>query len=290
MKRDQYIPHDVSMRTTSEVICMIDKEGAAGYGFFWALMEYLRAQNGYEGNIRAIRSIARQMKIRMDKALRVLNDYRLFVVDGEAFRCPLLDERMLEIDRKRAACEAYKRRKAAENVSEAACNPLSANGGADIISLIQPQEQPVEQPQPPSTTKKEPAGDAAWEQYVDELRNEQQWQEIMAMRSGLGPVFVNRFGEVLQHFKRHVQAVGNEKNIRSLSDAKHYFNNFNTPGSVPFIRMMEELRKPIDKGKYRYEDRDPATGRRSYCGIPIPDDAPPRPNAQAAWSDGKWIY
>ena len=130
----------------------------------------------------------------------------------------------------------------------------------------------------------------AWERYVDELANEQQWIEVMAMRSGLGLVFVNRFPEVLKHFKLHVQAVGSEKDIQSPSDAKRYFCFYNTPGSTPFRQLVAELQKPIDKGKYKHEDYDPATGQRSYCGVPIPSDAPPRPNTQAVWCEDKWIY
>ena len=130
----------------------------------------------------------------------------------------------------------------------------------------------------------------AWERYVDELAKEQQWIEIMAMRSGLGLVFVNRFPEVLKHFKRHVQAVGNEKDIQSPGDAKRYFCFYNTPGSAPFRQLVEELQKPVDKGKYKHEDIDLATGARSYCGIPIPSDAPPRPNNQAVWDGRKWRY
>ena len=41
MKRDQYIPHEVSMRNTSEVMNLIEKEGMEGYGIYWALMEYV---------------------------------------------------------------------------------------------------------------------------------------------------------------------------------------------------------------------------------------------------------
>ena len=37
MKRDQYIPHEVSMRNTTEVMNLIQKEGMAGYGIYWAL-------------------------------------------------------------------------------------------------------------------------------------------------------------------------------------------------------------------------------------------------------------
>ena len=235
----------------------------------------------------------------MDKAMRVLNDYGLFVVESTTFHSLQLDERMKEFDRKRAQCEAYKRRKDAAIVSEAPCKSLSVSEGAEPISLIQPQEQPVEQPQPPSTTNAKTGDDGddddvvptppvtlAWERYVDELRHEQSWIEIQAMRSGLGLVFVNRFPEVLKHFKQHVQAVGNEKDIQSPSDAKRYFCFYNTPGSAPFRQLVAELQKPIDKGKYKHEDRDPTTGQRSYCGVPIPADAPPRPNGQAVWCDG----
>ena len=130
----------------------------------------------------------------------------------------------------------------------------------------------------------------AWERYIDELQQEQQWIEVMAMRSGLGLVFVNRFPEVLRLFKLHVQAVGSEKDIQSPGDAKRYFCFYNTPGSAPFRQLVAELQKPIDRGKYKHEDYDSATGQRSYCGIPIPSDAPPRPNGQAVWNDGKWVY
>ena len=32
MKKDQYIPHEISMRNTPEVMNLIEKEGPAGYG------------------------------------------------------------------------------------------------------------------------------------------------------------------------------------------------------------------------------------------------------------------
>jgi hypothetical protein len=87
-----------------------------------------------------------------------------------------------------------------------------------------------------------------------------------------------------------VRSLGNEGRILSLGDAKHYFFFYLEPGSVTFRKMVTELQKPIDKGKYKYEDYDSATGQRSYCGIPIPAEAPPRPNSQAVWCDGKWVF
>ena len=38
MKRDQYIPHDVSMRSNAEVFNMVEAEGAAGYGLYWGIL------------------------------------------------------------------------------------------------------------------------------------------------------------------------------------------------------------------------------------------------------------
>ena len=40
-----------------------------------------------------------------------------------------------------------------------------------------------------------------------------------------------------------------------------------------------------------YETYNPLTGERSYCGVPLPAGAPPRPNGRATWDSLKqsWI-
>ena len=296
MKRDQYIPHEVSMRNTSEVMNLIEKEGMEGYGIYWALMEYLRTQDDYIGDIEVLKSLARQLRVRLPKLKRIMENYGLFSCTETTFLSPKLVEVMKPFEDRRARIEAYKRQKQKENSLE--ISDVSSEK-SDIVSFevkgkgegkgkvtTSKEEKKVDDAVVVST----PPVILAWERYVDELRHEQSWIEIMAMRSGLGVVFVNRFPEVLRHFKRHIQAVGNEKDIQSSSDAKRYFNNFNTPGSTTFQKLVDELQKPVDKGKYKYEDRDSATGQRSYCGVPIPADAPPRPNSQAVWCDGKWVF
>ena len=110
------------------------------------------------------------------------------------------------------------------------------------------------------------------------------------MRSGLKEKFSVLFPRIVEAFKRHVRAIGNEGQILSPGDAKHYFWFFMNPSSPTYKNLILELQKPVDMGKYKHEDRDPTTGQRSYCGVPIPADAPPRPNAQAVWCDGKWVY
>ena len=296
MKKDQYIPHEISMRSTTEVMNLIEKEGPAGYGIYWALMEYLRVQDGYIGDIQALKTLKRELKIRQTKLDKVLYGYGLFVCNGNTSYSPKLNEVMKPFEQRRAKIEAYKRNKEKDNSLETSEVSSEKN---DIVSF---EVKGKGEGKGKVTTSKEekkvdddvvvpaPPVILAWERYVDELANEQQWIEVMAMRSGLGLVFVNRFPEVLKLFKLHVQAVGSEKDIQSPSDAKRYFCFYNTPGSTPFRQLVAELQKPIDKGKYKYEDYDSATGQRSYCGVPIPADAPPRPNSQAVWCDGKWVF
>ena len=225
MKKDQYIPHDVCMRSNTEVFNMVEAEGAAGYGLYWGILEYLRSQNDYRGDIRALKGIARQLKCRLDKAIRVLENYGLFVIENSTFYSTDLIERMQPLEKKRAQRQAGKQRenvssneqtlseksirlsKNDKTLSKPSCTPLKIKDSS-VLSKV--KESKV------SSSKEEGAVapvSLAWERYVNELAKEQSWIEIMAMRSGLGKAFVQRFGEVLHHFKQHVQAVGNEKDI-----------------------------------------------------------------------------
>ena len=234
MKNDQYIPHEVSTRSCSQVINLIEAEGAAGYGFYWAVLEYLRAQPHYTGDVRAIKNIARQMKVRSDKALRVLNNYGLFVVDHLVFYSPMLVEKMLPLERKRAkVCTEN-----AQNVSETLSNPL------EISNPPLKEEKRREEKRISSSKKKDDdARTEPWESYINSLREEDQWKEIMAMRSGIGKEFIRRFDDVLQHFKQHVQAVANESRIVSPAEAKKYFCFYLTPGSATYQKLMAHLKQ-----------------------------------------------
>ena len=284
MKKDQYIPHEVSMRNTTEVMNLIEHEGMAGYGIYWALMEYLRTQDEYVGDLRVLKSLARQLKTSINRLLRILKSYELFEVTDYAFRSRKLEMVMKPLDDKRKAMVKQSCDDRSTTVQRNSCNSLKTKD-ASVLSKV---KESKEEKKKEISEKEKPT--MTWESYIDALAGEQQWKEIMAMRSTLGRVFVDRFAEVLQHFKRHVLAVGSEDRIRSLSDAKHYFNNFNTPGSPTFVRLSAELMKPVDRGKFRYEEVDAATGQRSYCGVVIPPDAPSRPNEQAVWCEGEWVY
>ena len=296
MKKDQYIPHEVSMRNTTEVMNLIENEGMAGYGIYWALLEYLRTQDDYVGDLRVLKSLARQLKTKLAKIESVLNGYGLFIVTDYTFRSRKLESAMKPLEDKRKAMskqnvgkvEANRKQNEVKPEAErnqVPCNTLKTN--AEMV-LSKVKESKVKKSK--EITSSLSSSLPAWEQYVDELQQEEQWKELMAMRTGLKQQFYTLYPRIVENFKQHVRLLGNEGRILSPSDAKHYFCFFLEPGSVTFKRLVAELQKPVDKGKYKFEDRDPATGKRSYCGVTIPDDAPPRPNDQAVWSDGKWRF
>lgn len=103
MRFIQYFPHDVETRHATGIMELIEVEGAAGYGFYWVLIEYLRMQEGYVGYVSALQTLGRQIKIRLPRATRVLYDYGLFVIEGDRFYSPMLMEGMAPLEEKRAS-------------------------------------------------------------------------------------------------------------------------------------------------------------------------------------------
>ena len=284
MKKDQYIPHEVSMRNTTEVMNLIENEGMAGYGIYWALLEYLRTQDDYVGDLRVLKSLARQLKTKLAKIESVLNSYGLFSVTDYTFRSRKLESAMKPLEEKRKAMSKQNAGKAEANRkqnevktdaehNQVPCNSLKANSEM-VLSKVKESKVKKSKEITSSLSPSLPA----WERYVDELQQEEQWKELMAMRTGLKQQFYTLYPRIAENFKQHVRLLGNEGRILSPSDAKHYFCFFLEPGSVTFKRLVAELQKPVDKGKYKFEDRDPVTAQRSYCGLSIPADAPPRPN------------
>ena len=306
MKKDQYIPHEVSMRNTTEIINLIESEGAAGYGIYWALMEYLRVQDGYVGDLQALASLKRQLKIRQAKLDRVLYDFGLFEFYKGTFYSRKLNEVMKPFEERRARIDAYKRNKEMEKIlkfSEIGSEksdivPLEVKGqgkgeGEGKGEGKEDTSSPISSSSTAEAAEEKVLSSSfvpTWERYIDELKDDEQWMELVAMRSGLKQQFYTLFPRIVESFKCHVRAIGNEGHIVSSGDAKHYFWFFMNPSSPTYKNLILELQKPVDKGKYKHEDCDPTTGQRSYCGVPIPADAPPRPNGQAVWSDGKWVF
>lgn len=288
MKKDQYFPHEANLRQTSEFMHLIEKEGMAGYGIYWGLIEYLRSQDNYIGDLRVLKSLSAQMRTSITRLLRILKNYGLFELTDYTFQSSKLITLMKPLESKRKLMD-----KRSLNDDETINLRNRRNSLKTNTTSVTVKKSKEKKSKENTSSAEEVAAVVAaplscklpWEEYVDELDKEQQWKEIMAMRTGLKMEFFSLYPRIVECFKNHVRALGKERSILSSSDAKQYFCFFLAPGSNTYQRLMAQLKQPSDKDSpYRFEERDPATGQRSYCGVPIPPDAPPRPNAQAVWN------
>ncbi|MFS2407556.1 DUF4373 domain-containing protein [Phocaeicola vulgatus] len=135
-----------------------------------------------------------------------------------------------------------------------------------------------------------------WEQCINEAFITQSWLEAVGMMSGLKELFLNNLSFIRDLFKKHVVTQGNTGGITSVSEAEAYFANY-IRRERPTRLFLEEKLKERSRMQNEstslspYETYNPLTGERSYCGVPLPADAPPRPNGRATWDNLKqsWI-
>ena len=135
-----------------------------------------------------------------------------------------------------------------------------------------------------------------WEQCINEAFTTQSWLEAVGMMSGLKELFLNNLSFIRDLFKKHVVAQGNTGGITSVSEAEAYFANY-IRRERPTRLFLEEKLKERSRMQNEsislspYETYNPLTGERSYCGVPLPAGAPPRPNGRATWDNLKqsWI-
>ena len=135
-----------------------------------------------------------------------------------------------------------------------------------------------------------------WDQCINEAFITQSWLEAVGMMSGLKELFLNNLSFIRDLFKKHVVAQGNTGGITSVSEAEAYFANY-IRRERPTRLFLEEKLKERSRMQNEstslspYETYNPLTGERSYCGVPLPADAPPRPNGRATWDNLKqsWI-
>ena len=130
--------------------------------------------------------------------------------------------------------------------------------------------------------------------FLAELRTDDPWAESVMMRSGFSGLLLRNWEEAIRQFRLHAEANDNLRNIHSLREAKQYFNCYTThPVTGPALRKALEAHEANhpERNPYRVEDKGSCPGHRFYHGIPLPDDAPPRPDERADWDfgEGCWV-
>lgn len=130
--------------------------------------------------------------------------------------------------------------------------------------------------------------------FLAELRTDDPWAESVMMRSGFSGLLLRNWEEAIRQFRLHAEANDNLRGIHSLREAKQYFSCYTThPVTGPALRKALEAHEANhpERNPYRFEDKGSCPGHRFYHGIPLPNDAPPRPDERADWDfgEGCWV-
>ena len=195
MKKDQYFPHEVNLRQTSEFMHLIEKEGIAGYGIYWGIIEYLRSQDDYIGDLRVMKALAYQLRTTIYKLEKVLKNYGLFEISELTFHSLKLLELMEPLEKKRRTLDGNSSEGRARVTPKSEPNSLKISDASVAVKKSKEEKSKVKESKEEKkketssaeeVKKDEAAAEAIfpfklpWEVYVDEPDKEQQWKGIMA--------------------------------------------------------------------------------------------------------------
>lgn len=128
-----------------------------------------------------------------------------------------------------------------------------------------------------------------WQELVDELAERTPWLEAVCMQSDYGTLLMRHIKEAVECFKQHIKIYDKWHDLLTQSDARRYFVNYTKTGQTSqalrttLLALDAKQQSAAPPDPHRYEQL--VNGRRTYLGCPIPDDAPPRPDATAFWNE-----
>lgn len=104
-----YFPHDYNTRSDPKIKKLIRKHGFIGYGIYWAIVEDL-----YD-NANALptdyETIAYDFRTDENTITSIINDFELFIIDGEEFGSSSIERRLNERDAKSAKARKSARKR-----------------------------------------------------------------------------------------------------------------------------------------------------------------------------------
>lgn len=116
-----YIPHPSNCRVSSSLLSLLVREGAAGYGVYWMLLEVLRDAPDYR--VEYDREVL-SYSLHLDDVIllgRVCEQYKLFDIDNDGYlSSPWLCQQMEAYDERKKKLQEAGRRGAAKRFAPAA--------------------------------------------------------------------------------------------------------------------------------------------------------------------------
>lgn len=139
MKDAYYFSHDSNARQDPSILAMRSVYGSEGYGWYWILIEMLREQSEYRIKINKYvwNALAMQMQCTADAAQKFvedcINEFDLFVSDGEFFWSESLLRRMTNKDEKSEKARQAALKRWAKPSSDKGIEVSHANAHADAM-------------------------------------------------------------------------------------------------------------------------------------------------------------
>ena len=326
MKNSQYLLHDCCARNNAKMLSLTADKGLEGYGAYWVLLEYLREQSDYCMPLSLLPSLAKQLGKFTQWVEELVCNYGLFVLtDDGRFTSKGLQQRMKPLENKRKARDAKAEKAARKKAQNSNTNssfsaaqktktneknsaknventPLQlvdnervANASLEENSIVENSIEEIKRKEKEATASEKESSSSgrkssSWEGWLNEALGERSWLELQAMHSGLGGAFLPYLEVISKTFREHVLRQGTEVTICSLRDVKSYFSNYIRQGSITNKHLREVIEKAATTNVYRFEQL--VDGQRTYCGLPIPEGAPPRPAMTSVWDERKhcWEY
>ena len=326
MKNSQYFLHDCCARNNAKMLSLTADKGLEGYGAYWMLLEYLREQSDYCMPLSLLPSLAKQLGKFTQWVEELVCNYGLFVLtDDGRFTSQGLQQRMKPLENKRKArdakAEKAARKKAvnsntnssfsaaqktetnkknsAKNVEntplQLADNERVAKASLEEDRIVEKRIVEIKRKEKEATASEKESSSSgskssSWEGWLNEALGERSWLELQAMHSGLGGAFLPYLEVISKTFREHVLRQGTEVTICSLRDVKSYFSNYIRQDSITNKHLREVIEKAATTNVYRFEQL--VDGQRTYCGLTIPEGAPPRPAMTSVWDERKhcWEY
>ena len=324
MKNSQYLLHDCCARNNAKMLSLTADKGLEGYGAYWVLLEYLREQSDYCMPLSLLPSLAKQLGKFTQWVEELVCNYGLFVLtDDGRFTSQGLQQRMKPLENKRKArdakAEKAARKKAVNsntNSSFSAAQKTETNeknsaknienkplqlADNERVANVFLEEKRIEEKRIEEIKRKEKEATASekessssgskssfWEGWLNEALGERSWLELQAIHSGLSGAFLPHLEVISKAFREHVLLQGTEVTICSLRDVKSYFSNFIRQGTVTNKRLRKLIEKAAATNVYRFEQL--VDGQPTYCGLPIPEGAPPRPAVTSVWDERKFCW
>lgn len=129
---------------------------------------------------------------------------------------------------------------------------------------------------------------------VDSLPSDRPWLEHVWTTAGLELAQLNDFPRILETFKSHIRTYGKEDELPDIRSVRRYFANYIAAETRTGKRLREQIAlwqspkqsSETTSAKDSYTFEMIVNGKRTFLGgLPIPDDAPPRPSANAHWDN-----